>query len=64
MANPLPNKALWGGGEATLAPVASLSIIPQNVPVVGVSTLLNPLLLYTVAVLPPASDKTISYRDL
>jgi hypothetical protein len=57
---PSPKSWLGSGGEARLAPVASRSIIPQNLPVVGVSTLLYPLL----SALPTASDKTISYRDL
>lgn len=65
-ANPLPKKAVWEGEcrEATLAPVASRSIIPK--PRSGRSS--NPLKplphIYTVCALPTASDKTISYWDL
>lgn len=64
---PPPPKKLFGKEgcrEATLAPVASRSIIPK--PRSGRSS--NPLKLlphiYTVCALPTASDKTISYWDL
>jgi len=62
---PSPKKLFGKGGVEKLRWLLLL-LAPSspNLVVVGVPTLLNPFLTYTVCVLPTASDKTISYWDL